>query len=56
MHLKGKMNLCMLKQGEIIFKIGASHSSVSTVLTYLHQGNTIKINLIHNTLIQNEFF
>lgn len=33
-HLKSTMNLCMLKQkqGVIVFKIRASHSSVSTVL------------------------
>ena len=52
------MNLCMLKQkqGETVFKITASHSSVSTVLAYLHKENTIEINLIHKTLILNEFF
>jgi len=33
-HLKSTMNLCMLKQkqGVIVFKIRASHSSVSAVL------------------------
>jgi hypothetical protein len=57
-RLKSTLNLCMLKQnkGEIVFKIRASQSSVSTVLIYLHQKNTIKINLIHKTLILNEYF
>jgi hypothetical protein len=49
------MNLCMLKQkqGKNVFQIRASHISVSTVLTYLHQENTIEINLpyfpVHKT-------